>query len=77
MKPYAMNRKGFLCLYGWAGRSEQPVTIIGETPKRYRVRNDQPDRIRLAGYCRWLAPGAVVLVPKGAVRAADKGEHAP
>ena len=57
---------GLLCLNGWAGRTETPVEIVGETPKRYRIRASQ--RTKLAGRNRWLESGETVLVPKSAVR---------
>jgi hypothetical protein len=44
---------GKLVLDGWAGRERIPVEIVGETPKRYRVR---------------LLAAALVLVPRYAVR---------
>jgi len=54
-----------LMLDGWGGRSEHPVEIVGETPKKYRV--------RLLGYVRLPGgregkKGDVVLVPKHAVK---------
>ena len=59
------HKLGALCLDGWAGRREVPVTIIGETMKYYRV--------ILRGECmlpsrRWGLPGDHVSVPKTAVR---------
>lgn len=49
----------------WAGHREYPVTIVGETPKKWRVRVEavafrMPNR-------REVHPGDVVLVPKYAV----------
>ena len=58
--------RGWLQLDGWEGRTQQEVEVIGETPKRYRIR--ALTRTRLAGYCRWVQPGSVALVPKAAVR---------
>lgn len=54
-----------LALDGWAGIRHIPVEILGETPKRYRVRlcNDA----RLPGG-REKKKGDVVLVPKTAIR---------
>lgn len=63
-----MYRQGFICLNDWSGYVEQPVWIVGETPKRYRVTPAGPLAIKLAGRCRWLQPGAVALVPKRAVK---------
>lgn len=55
----------YLALDGWAGIRHIPVEILGETPKRYRVRlcNDA----RLPGG-REKKKGDVVLVPKTAIR---------
>jgi len=58
------DRTGVLCLDGWAGRVEVPVTIIGETPKRYRVRLGRDCRLPSR---REGKAGEVVLVPKYAV----------
>jgi len=54
-----------LVLDSWAGRERIPVEIVGETPKRYRV--------KLLAACllpsrRRVEAGAVVLVPRYAVR---------
>jgi hypothetical protein len=66
----ASNRKmgsgALLRLTGWEGCSESPVSVVGETPKRYRITADQ--RTKLAGRNRWLAPGERVLVPKNAIK---------
>jgi hypothetical protein len=56
---------GWLCLQGWHGFSRQRVEIVGETPKKWRIR--AIERTRLAGP-RWLEPHAVTTVPKHAVR---------
>ena len=58
--------RSLLCLNGWEGRTETPIWIIGETPKRYRIRASQ--RTKLAGRNRWLESGETALVPKSAVR---------
>lgn len=62
-----LDRKiiGRLMLTGWHGYSEQEVEVIGQTPKRLRIR--AITRTRLAGP-RWLAPGQSALVPTHAVR---------
>lgn len=58
-EPYA-PRPAVVCQQSWAGYTETPVEVIGETPKRYR--------------CRWLelslgrGKGSVHLVPKRAVK---------
>ncbi|NLE94386.1 MAG: hypothetical protein GX600_01705 [Dehalococcoidia bacterium] len=51
---------------GWAGRTSAPVEVVGETPKRYRVRLLQDTR--LPGRYRRGAKGDVVLVPRYAVK---------
>lgn len=58
--------QAFLVLDSWAGRSYHPVEILGETPKKYRVRILSPDGVRLPRY-RYAALGDVVLVPKTAI----------
>lgn len=59
---------GVLMLDGWAGRSDWPVVIVGETPKRYRITPDGDKPVKLGGRSRWLQPGQTALVPKHAVR---------
>lgn len=54
-----------LPLRSYAGVHAYPVEVIGETPKRYRVRLCQD--MRLPGRHRWGKAGDVVLVPKDAV----------
>jgi len=51
---------------GWHGVDRQRVEVVGETPRRYRIR--ALERTRLAGQERWLDPGRTALVPKRAVR---------
>jgi hypothetical protein len=65
------ERTGVLCMDGWAGRMEVPVTIIGETPQRYRVILGRD--CRLTGG-RWGKAGETVLVPKYAVRVDSSSE---
>jgi len=59
------ERLAWLRLDGWAGRWDEPVVVIGETPTRYRIRADV--RVRLAGPHRYLCPGATTLVPRRAI----------
>jgi len=56
---------GWLCLHGWHGTSYRRVEVVGETPKRFRIR--AIDETRLAGRRRFLAPGEEALVPKTAL----------
>lgn len=58
--------KGTLVLDGWDGRSYTEVEVIGQTPKRLRIRAIK--RTKLAGRDRWLEPGQIALVPTYAVR---------
>jgi hypothetical protein len=60
---------GYLGLDGYAGRRYRKVEVVGETPKRYRIR--AIERTKLAGRSRWLYPGETALVPKYAVQLAD------
>ena len=53
-------------VYPKGSNTEQPIVVVGETPKKYRIRADQ--RTRLAGRSRWLEPGQTTLVPRTAVR---------
>src|SRR5687768_5635657 len=56
-------RHAVVCFDGWAGRREASVTVIGETPKRYRVVLNAPLGGNFGGDV-----GDVRLVPKYAVR---------
>jgi len=59
------ERFGFVLLQGWDGLSKRRVEIIGETPKKYRIR--ALEFTKLAGRNRYIEVGAVILVPKHAV----------
>ena len=48
----------------WAGRTETPCRIVGETPKRYRIETDTAIQLPSGR----LEPGQRRLVPKTAVR---------
>ena len=56
--------KATLCLESWAGTLRKRVEVIGETPRRYRVRII--DGYRMKGR-REFRPGDVTLVPKWCV----------
>ena len=58
--------QGFLCIDGWAGRTEQAVIVIRETPKRYEI--EAVNFTRLGGRNSWLVPGDRCMVPKRSVR---------
>ena len=53
-----------LHLNSWAGRTQHPVKIIKETPKRYRV--------ELLERCPKGEAGRVLYVPKSAVSEAGR-----
>ncbi len=57
---------GHLRLSGYGGDSAQDVEVIGQTPKRLRIRAIR--RTRLGGRLRWLEVGETALVPTYAVR---------
>jgi hypothetical protein len=63
-------RPAMLGLQGWEGLTWQPVEVIGETPKRYRIRAITDTR--LAGRYRMLFRGETALVPRSAVRFAEE-----
>lgn len=67
-----MNVPGVLLLDSYAGRNEWPVVIVGETPRRFRVKPDGVNPVRLAGPNRWLQPGDTALVPKHSVRVVER-----
>lgn len=57
---------GLLWLNGWGGITKTKVTVIGETPKRYRITVDE--RTKLAGRCRFIDENSdPVLVPKRSI----------
>lgn len=55
-----------LVLDTWAGRRYHAVELVGQTPKKARVRILTPDGIMLPGH-RYVHCGETVLVPKHAV----------
>lgn len=59
------ERGAVLMIRGWHGYSECPCTVVGETPKKYRVvfltKQDLPGR-------RVAEAGVQVLVPKHAIK---------
>lgn len=60
------EQRAVICLSGWQGRTETPVLVVGETPKRYRIK--AVERTKLAGRDRWIEKDDTALVPKHAVR---------
>ena len=68
-----MSQYGTLHLDSYSGRSSTRVEIIGETPKRYRVR--AITQTRTAGRLVYLEPGQVALVPKRAITVDSHSSH--
>lgn len=66
--PVEIGIPALLLLDGWAGRREFEVSVVGETSRRLRIRNDQLFPVPLAGRNPWLPPGATALVPHHAIR---------
>ncbi|TRO55927.1 hypothetical protein E2P64_06515 [Candidatus Bathyarchaeota archaeon] len=60
-----MKHTHVLMLDGWAGRIDKPIVLVGETPKRYKVRLLEDT---LLPRRRVGKKGDVVLVPKNAVK---------
>jgi len=54
-----------LVLDTWAGRRYYAVELVGETPKKSRIRVLTPGGVMLPG-CRYVNCGETVLVPKHA-----------
>lgn len=69
------RRLGVLVLDGYAGRTETTVVIVGETPKRFRIRPTGTVAVKLGGCERWLLAGQTALVPKTAIREASHDER--
>lgn len=61
-----------LLLDSWAGRREVPIEVLGETPKRYRVRLLSDAMLPRRGH---IQAGEIVLVPKHAVSFPQKGDQ--
>lgn len=57
---------GTLVIGGYGGNARYRVEVIGQTPKRLRIK--AITRTRLGGRIRWLEPGETALVPTHAVR---------
>lgn len=61
-----MVTSGFLLTDGWGGRTETLIEIVGETPKRYRIKAIACTKV--GGRYRWLEPVETRLAPKTAVK---------
>lgn len=66
---------GWLHLDGWQGRTQQAITVVGETPKKYRVTPARDSLVRIGGRRRFIGPGETALVPQHAITARE--EKAP
>lgn len=63
-----------LVLDTWAGRRDYAVEIVGQTPRKVRVRVLTPGGVMLPGR-RYVNCGGIVLVPKHAVVDLPKDTH--
>lgn len=70
-----LERKAWLHTMSFAGSVKTPILVVGETPKRYRVR--LVERTKLPGREKWGAAGDVVLVPRSSVSFREQGEAPP
>lgn len=68
----AIERAARLGLQSYAGLLWYPVTILGETPTKYRVRFDEPVTLPKR---RHQAAGTVGVVPKHAVRLREESDQ--
>ena len=55
----------YLHMETWAGHRKYPVTIVGETPTRFRVLIDHDGGVNIRN--RHAEKGSIVLVPKYAI----------
>jgi hypothetical protein len=74
MTPDIIRPNAEILISGWHGISKYPVVLVGETPKRYRVKwiLDDPFLPLRSGTVRYK--GDDFLVPKAAVRVYEKSE---
>ena len=68
-----LARHAVFMMNGWAGYSETPCIVVGETPKRYRVKLTK--QCRLPGRMRWGSKDQIVLMPKASVRIGDHDDE--
>ena len=55
-------KQSYLHLNSWAGHHKYFVTVVGETPKRFRIRIEHEGGVTLP--TRHCNKGDIVLVPK-------------
>ncbi len=60
-----MNTGWLMMSGGWGQVHKTEVEIIGQTPRKYRIRAIV--RTKIGGRYRWIEPGDTVLVPKYAI----------
>lgn len=72
MQSAADARSAYIVVDSWAGRERIPVTVIGETAKRFRCQLTQD--AKLPGRNNSQSAGHVFLAPKTAVVFTDKQE---
>ena len=58
------GRDAVVVMESFAGITRHPCVVVGETPKRYRVRMKQRTRLPR---CRWVYAGELTTVPKHAI----------
>ena len=64
----------YIVLDTWAGRRYYAVEVVGETPKKFRVRVLTPGGVMLPGR-RYVNCGETVLVPKTAIADISKDDR--
>lgn len=69
MSDELIGKVGYIAINSWAGRHRVRVTIVGVTPKRYRVRLEQ-DALLPGGL--HLKAGDVTLVPRDVVQLEER-----
>lgn len=62
------KRAAIVCVDSWAGRTESPCFVVGETPKRYRIEVATATLLPKRPGWMTLQPGETRLVPKRAIR---------
>ncbi len=60
-----IGARGIVSLESWAGRTDHPCTIVGETPKRWRVVFDR--NVTLPRH-RFVVAGEETVVSKARVK---------
>lgn len=66
------ERRAQVLLQGWFGMVKRDVTVVGETPKRYRIISDVAIGVGQGRSRSTIQPGVPTLVPKYAVKFLDE-----